>query len=83
MKTDSIFFEIFQKLPQTLFELLGEPAERGEQYEFRSVEVKQSAYRIDGVFIPKSGAADRRVIFAEVQVRFVCPKRGPPWGRAA
>ena len=67
MKTDSIFFEIFQKLPQTLFELLGEPAERGEQYEFRSVEVKQTAYRIDGVFIPKSGAVARTVIFVEVQ----------------
>ncbi len=67
MKTDSIFFEIFQKLPQTLFELLGEPIERKEQYEFCSVEVKQTAFRIDGVFIPKPGAADQAIIFVEVQ----------------
>ena len=67
MKTDSIFFEIFQKLPQTLFELLDEPIERKEQYDFCSVEVKQTAFRIDGVFIPKPGAADQTVIFVEVQ----------------
>ena len=67
MKTDTIFFEIFQKLPQTLFELLGEPAELEAQYDFCSVEVKQTAFRIDGVFIPKSGVTDQTVTFVEVQ----------------
>ena len=67
MKTDTIFYEIFQKLPQTLFELLGESIELEEQYEFCSVEVKQKAFRIDGVFIPKTDAEDQRVIFVEVQ----------------
>ena len=67
MKTDSLFFEIFQKLPQTLFELLGEPIERQEQYEFCSVEVKQTAFRIDGVFIPKPGAGRSNRNFLEVQ----------------
>lgn len=67
MKTDSIFYEIFQKRPHTLFELLGEPAERGDQYDFCSVEVKQTAYRIDGVFVPRLDAPDQTVIFIEVQ----------------
>ena len=50
-----------------LFELLGEPSDRGEQYTFGSVEVKQSAFRIDGVFIPKPDATDQAIIFVEVQ----------------
>ena len=50
-----------------MFELLGEPSDRGEQYIFGSVEVKQSAFRIDGVFLPKSNSPDQTVIFLEVQ----------------
>ena len=50
-----------------MFELLGEPSDRGEQYIFGSVEVKQSAFRIDGVFLPKSNSPDQTVIFVEVQ----------------
>jgi predicted transposase/invertase (TIGR01784 family) len=50
-----------------LFELLGEPSDRGNQYNFGSVEVKQSAFRIDGVFLPKPDSPDQTVIFVEVQ----------------
>ena len=67
MKTDSIFFEIFQTMPGCLFEILGEPAEKGDNYEFKSVEVKQKAFRIDGVFIPKPDSGEDTVIFVEVQ----------------
>jgi predicted transposase/invertase (TIGR01784 family) len=67
VKTDSIFFRIFQTLPSILFELLGEPVESGQHYDFKSVEVKQTAFRIDGVFVPQPHAADQTVIFVEVQ----------------
>jgi predicted transposase/invertase (TIGR01784 family) len=67
VKTDSIFFRIFQTLPSILFELLGEPAELGQNYEFKSVEVKQTAFRIDGVFVPQPASAEQTVIFVEVQ----------------
>ena len=67
MKTDSIFFRIFQTDPGILFELLGESSDLGKDYEFRSVEVKQTAFRIDGVFVPKSDALDQTVVFVEVQ----------------
>ncbi|MCG9891442.1 MAG: Rpn family recombination-promoting nuclease/putative transposase [Thermosynechococcaceae cyanobacterium MS004] len=67
MKTDSIFYRIFQTAPEVFFELLGEPAEYAQGYVFRSVEVKQLAFRIDGVFLPQSNAPDRRVWFVEVQ----------------
>jgi predicted transposase/invertase (TIGR01784 family) len=67
VKTDSIFFHIFQTYPGILFELLGAPSELGDCYEFQSVEVKQTAFRIDGVFVPRPNAPDQTVIFAEVQ----------------
>jgi hypothetical protein len=67
VKTDSIFFKIFQELPGVLFELLGEPFDFGGRYEFQSIEVKQTAFRIDGVFVPKPEAPDQTVYFVEVQ----------------
>ncbi len=67
MKTDPIFFRLFQTRPSILFELLGEPSELGQDYDFKSVEVKQTAFRIDGVFVPHADASDQTVIFVEVQ----------------
>jgi predicted transposase/invertase (TIGR01784 family) len=67
VKTDSIFFRVFQTLPSILFELLGESPELSKHYDFQSVEVKQTAFRIDGVFVPTSKSVDQTVIFAEVQ----------------
>jgi predicted transposase/invertase (TIGR01784 family) len=67
VKTDSIFFRVFQTLPSILFELLGEPPELSKHYDFQSVEVKQTAFRIDEVFVPTAESADQTVIFAEVQ----------------
>lgn len=54
-------------MPQLFFEVLGESAEKGEQYKFCSVEVKQTAFRIDGVFQPKPDSLEQTVIFAEIQ----------------
>ena len=67
MKTDSIFYRIFQANPGILFEILGQPAELAEGYAFHSVEVKQLAFRIDGVFLPDLDASDQTVIFLETQ----------------
>jgi predicted transposase/invertase (TIGR01784 family) len=67
LKTDSIFYRIFQTDPGILFELLGQSADRAQGYEFRSVEIKQLAFRIDGVLLPKLDAPDQTVWFVEVQ----------------
>ena len=67
MKTDSIFYRIFQADPGILFELLGQSSHRAQGYEFKSVEIKQVAFRIDGVFLPTPEAADQTVWFVEVQ----------------
>ena len=65
MKTDSLFYRIFQTLPESFFSLIGQPPEQAQGYQFRSVEVKQTAFRIDGVFLPSSPV--QPVYFAEVQ----------------
>lgn len=65
MRRDTIFFQLFQQSPTLLFELLPQPPERADEYSFDSVEVKETSFRIDGVFIPpdSSGIA----YFCEVQ----------------
>jgi len=65
MRTDSIFYKIFETLPDTLFALIGEPTELAKDYEFKSVEVKELAFRIDGVFI--STQPEPPIYFVEVQ----------------
>ena len=67
MKTDSIFYRIFQTEPGILFELLGQPVDLAVGYEFRSVEIKQLAFRIDGVLLPHPNAPNQTVWFIEVQ----------------
>jgi predicted transposase/invertase (TIGR01784 family) len=67
VKTDSIFFQIFKTDPGILFELMGQSPDLAQNYDFRSVEIKQVAFRIDGVFLPKTDAVDQTVWFLEVQ----------------
>lgn len=67
MKTDSIFYKIFQTSPGIFFELIGLSKQLGQSYEFRSVELKQTAFRIDGVFLPRHDAFEQTVWFVEVQ----------------
>jgi predicted transposase/invertase (TIGR01784 family) len=66
VKTDSIFYRLFQEFPSIFFELIGEPAKEANVYQFSSVEVKQTAFRIDGVFLPAE-ESDRPIYFVEVQ----------------
>ncbi len=65
MKTDSLFYRIFQTAPTIFFELIGQPTPEG--YQFQSVELKQTAFRIDGVFLPPAEAENQTVYFVEVQ----------------
>lgn len=63
MKTDTLFYELFQAAPQTFFELLQltPPC----PYRFESITVKTSEKRIDGVFEPT--VAGQPIYFLEVQ----------------
>jgi len=53
VRTDSLFYKVFQTLPGVLFELLGEPSMLAANYNFKAVELKELAKRTDGVFLPK------------------------------
>ncbi len=65
MKTDSIFYRLFQEFPNIFFELIDYQPEKIEVYKFSSVEIKQTAFRIDGVFLPE--AEENPIYFVEVQ----------------
>ncbi|HLO85289.1 MAG TPA: Rpn family recombination-promoting nuclease/putative transposase [Nostocaceae cyanobacterium] len=67
MKTDSIFYQIFQTLPQVLFELIGESPSQADGYQFGSVEIKELAFRFDGIFLPPIDSQDKLIYFVEVQ----------------
>jgi predicted transposase/invertase (TIGR01784 family) len=66
VKTDTIFYRLFQSFPSIFFELINQPPETANTYQFSSVEVKQLAFRIDGVFLPKSNPSSP-IYFVEVQ----------------
>ncbi len=66
MKTDSIFYHLFQEFPSIFFELIGNSPETANLYQFSSVEIKQTAFRIDGVFLPTQDE-ESPIYFVEVQ----------------
>jgi len=67
MKTDSIFYQLFQTSPNIFFELIGRSFTEGDSYEFKSVAVKQTNLTIDGVFLPLGESSSQTVYFVEVQ----------------
>ncbi|AFZ57632.1 Rpn family recombination-promoting nuclease/putative transposase [Anabaena cylindrica FACHB-243] len=67
MKRDTIYYQIFKRFPALLFELVDYRPEQAYNYRFESVEVKETAFRIDGVFLPPEGATPKVIFFAEVQ----------------
>ena len=66
MKTDTLFYRLFQRRPQLALELLGLHY-RGDSYRFSAEEIKQTAFRLDGIFTPIAGDPEQPLIFAEVQ----------------
>ncbi|MGK7940270.1 MAG: Rpn family recombination-promoting nuclease/putative transposase [Crocosphaera sp.] len=67
MKTDTIFYRLFQSFPSIFFELIQVPITQADNYRFDSVEVKQLAFRIDGVFLPQNDNPETPIYFCEVQ----------------
>ncbi|NEO97711.1 MAG: Rpn family recombination-promoting nuclease/putative transposase [Symploca sp. SIO2E9] len=67
MKTDSIFYSLFQSFPSSFFELINCSPEEAANYEFTSREVKQLAFRLDGLFLPKTNETDKPFYLVEVQ----------------
>ncbi|MDY7002571.1 MAG: Rpn family recombination-promoting nuclease/putative transposase [Cyanobacteriota bacterium] len=69
MKTDSIFYRLFLELPGVYFQLIGQSPTLANSYQFRSVEIKQTAFRLDGVLVPNTESPTTPVHFGEVQMQ--------------
>lgn len=67
VKRDSIYYQIFKRFPALLFALLDNPPAQASDYRFESIEVKETAFRIDDVFLPPDETRPRIVFLAEVQ----------------
>ena len=67
MKTDILFYRLFQRLPRLLFELVGQASDHAESYRFTSEEIKETAFRLDGVFVPPESQPTWPLFFLEVQ----------------
>jgi predicted transposase/invertase (TIGR01784 family) len=66
MKTDSLFYRLFQDWPGLVLELAGlDPSAVG--YTLRAEEVKQTAFRLDGVLAPPEDQPDWPLVFIEAQ----------------
>ena len=69
MRTDTIFYQLFQSYPPLLFELVGLPPETAQGYQFISAEIKECSFRFDGIFFPDT--PDKYIWFIEVQFQKV------------
>ena len=67
MRTDSIWYKLFQQFPSFFFELIGQPPSTSKRYRFDSVEIKELSFRIDGVFLPTDNNPNTPTHFVEVQ----------------
>jgi predicted transposase/invertase (TIGR01784 family) len=67
VKTDTIFYQLFQAFPSIFFELINRTAEEAATYEFTSREIKQLAFRLDGLFLPTTNNPNQPFYVVEVQ----------------
>lgn len=67
MRRDAIYYQIFKRFPDLFFMLLDDPPISTQSYRFDSIEIKETSFRIDGVFLPPKNAENKIVYFCEVQ----------------
>ena len=67
MKTDSLFYRLFQRSPGLVLELAGLDYSDAKAYRFCFEEIKQTAFRLDGILTPATAHSGLPLIFVEVQ----------------
>lgn len=67
MKTDALFYRIARQVPESIFELIGRPPAHALGYRFDAVEIKDTAVRIDGLYVPLQRDNAEPVYFVEFQ----------------
>lgn len=69
MKTDPLFYRLFQALPSLTLELAGIEIPGAERYAFQAEEVKQTAFRLDGLLLPPADLPDAPLVLIEAQMQ--------------
>ncbi len=64
MRIDKLAYLWLQEIPEGFFALIGREKSDAEKYDFKSIELKELALRLDGVFVPFD---DDYTYFVEVQ----------------
>lgn len=67
MKTDTLFYRLFQTEPSLALDLAGLTVKSAGRYLFTSREVKQTAFRFDGILEPHPDHPSDPIVFVEVQ----------------
>jgi len=67
VKTDNLFYRLLQAQPTLAFELAGLEVPEPSRYGFISQEIKQTAFRLDGIAEPPADRPDAPRGFIEVQ----------------
>lgn len=65
MRSDKLAYLWLQEVPEGFFALIGRDKAEAQRYDFKSVELKETAFRIDGVFVPRQ--ASDTTYFVEMQ----------------
>ena len=70
MHTDALLYRLFQERPATLFEL-ADFSHSGAGYRLTAIEVKEAAFRLDGILMPPLAApAEDPAVFLENQFQY-------------
>ncbi len=64
---EDLVFQSVKALPQSFFSLIGREPEEASRYDFKSVELKEPAFRIDAVFVPKDKRKTTYLVKAQFQ----------------
>ena len=67
MKTDTLFYQLFQEFPWIFFQLIEREQINIDAYEFIAPEIKQRSFRLDGLFTTTEEYSDLPLFFVEVQ----------------
>jgi len=67
MHTDKLFYRLFRERPATVFELAGLSVPADADYRLHAEEIKETAFRLDGVLVPGESRPDLPLVFTESQ----------------
>ena len=67
MKTDTLFYQLFQEFPWIFFQLIERPQANLNAYKFIAPEIKQRSFRLDGLFITTEEFSNQPLYFVEAQ----------------